>query len=65
MVKYWGNFANTGNPNKGPGGEADYMWPQYSLDGLQTMNLNLTLGEITDLKASYCDFWDSLGYFQP
>ena len=64
MVAYWGNFAHTGNPNQGPG-KPDFDWPLYNNNSMITMNLNLTLGTITNLRGEYCDYWDSVGYFQP
>ena len=64
MVHYWGNFAHSGNPNHGPG-KPGFEWPLYDNDSKTTMNLNLTLGTIPDLRGEYCDYWDSVGYFQP
>jgi carboxylesterase type B len=55
LVSYWGNFANTGNPNIGPA-KVDFTWPMYDNDALLSMNLNLTLGTITDLRGEYCDY---------
>ena len=65
MVRYWGNFAHTNDPNKGPGGSPSLVWPLYQLDSMTTLNLNLTLGYISALRQPYCDYWDSVGYFQP
>ena len=65
MVKFWGNFAHSGDPNKGPGMDHALDWPRYDLQNQLTMNLNLTLGLIPDLRSDYCDYWDSVGYFQP
>jgi para-nitrobenzyl esterase len=65
MVRYWGNFAHTSDPNKGPGGSPALQWPLYQLDTMTTLNLNLTLGYISALRQPYCDYWDSVGYFQP
>ncbi len=67
MVRYWTNFARTGDPNTHETAEehpriADEhkAWPQFALATqenivLQVFNLSTT----SFLRSSYCDFWDA------
>ena len=64
MVKYWGNFAHTGNPNQGPGGQPNVQWPLYDAVNMPNLNLDLKIQQIGEIRTDYCDYWDSVGYFQ-
>ncbi|KAI1904212.1 hypothetical protein AGOR_G00003350 [Albula goreensis] len=52
MMKYWTNFAKTGNPN----GENMFEWPEFAIDE-KYLQINLTLktGKITQRKK--VKFW--------
>lgn len=57
MLKYWVNFANTGNPNDGllP------VWPQYNADNDCYMNLKATPdGTYCGLRTEKCNLWDTI-----
>ena len=61
FVKYWTNFAKTGNPN----GDDPYIpvqWPNYKNETDQSIRLDLKQSVQTHLKKSKCDFWDE--YFE-
>jgi acetylcholinesterase/cholinesterase len=63
MSNYWGNFANTGNPNTGPN-PVGVQWPQYnSAGGFQ--NIILETPQISTESLEYnsiCQFWNTVGY---
>ena len=65
MVGYWGNFAHTSDPNKGPFGTPNVLWPTYDNVNMRNLNLNLTIHEESAVRSDFCDYWDSVGYFQP
>ncbi|XP_063801978.1 fatty acyl-CoA hydrolase precursor, medium chain-like [Pseudophryne corroboree] len=52
VMKYWANFARTGNPN-GPGLT---HWPQYGQDE-SYLKINLEQASATGLKADKYKFW--------
>ena len=47
MVRYWANFAKTGDPN----GAGVPVWEPYTADDRRTMNLGLTIG-MTDFRGT-------------
>ncbi|KAM5134103.1 carboxylesterase 4A [Callospermophilus lateralis] len=55
MMKYWANFARTGNPNDG---KLPY-WPRYDKDE-KYLQLNLTTGVGVKLKDKKMAFWKRL-----
>jgi carboxylesterase type B len=62
MSNYWGNFANTGNPNKGPN-SVNVQWPQYTSPSYE--NVVLSAPQITTESQEYqqiCEFWNTVGY---
>jgi len=61
VSSHWGNFATSGNPNS-PVPVAT-TWPGFTPDNDVDMEY-MTPNSIqeTDYLASYCDFWDQLGY---
>jgi carboxylesterase type B len=60
MVTYWTNFAKTANPNSPV--SVQPTWPLYSQAVDQSMELTVPPTVQSGLRASYCNFWDSLGY---
>ncbi|GFS20513.1 carboxylic ester hydrolase [Elysia marginata] len=63
MMKYWANFAKTGNPNNGPGETNKEEWPRYAPERLKF--LDITTDIIQDagssvgvgVKPQQCAFW--------
>lgn len=61
MVRYWSNFARTGNPNPATGGLP--AWPRYSARGQQALSLRSprpTAGR-DDGTKHHCRFWRAIG----
>ena len=56
MSDYWVRFASTGDPN---GGEYP-VWPSYSSDSQQYLELGNTIRTGTGIRAEYCDLYDEL-----
>jgi len=53
MMRYWTNFAHTGNPN-----DVDLpLWPAYSATQTDYIHLGGDFGTATNLKPTQCDFW--------
>uniref|UniRef100_A0A8C2TAW0 Carboxylic ester hydrolase n=1 Tax=Coturnix japonica TaxID=93934 RepID=A0A8C2TAW0_COTJA len=55
IMRYWGNFARTGDPN---GGVAGPQWPPYTPSGQRYAHLNarpLSVGQ--GLRTQICAFW--------
>ncbi len=60
MLKYWVNFAGTGNPN----GEDLENWPQYSSSTDSFMEIKPTPdGSKTGLRTAQSDLWDDVTGF--
>jgi carboxylesterase 2 len=53
LMKYWVNFATSGNPN----GDGLTNWPQYSEQTKQHMTLKLPLVASSHLKQEKVEFW--------
>lgn len=60
MSTYWTNFAKSGNPNHPV--PVQPAWPAYTASADASMELATPPTVQTGLRASYCDFWDRLGY---
>lgn len=63
MVKFWTNFARTGNPNTMDNDPLlDVMWPAARLDQFNYLNLqdNLTVEPLSNLIPERLAFWDAL-----
>ena len=60
MLKYWINFANSGNPN----GQGLVNWPQYNSTTDTYLEINATPdGSLSGVRTAKCDFWDqAVGY---
>ncbi len=60
MLKYWVNFAKTGNPN----GSGLPVWPQYSSAKDCFMNIKATPdGSYCGLRTARSDLWDAAAGF--
>lgn len=60
MAAYWTNFAKSGNPNHPRA--VTPTWPAYHPLADASMEFVTPPKVQTGLRASYCDFWDRLGY---
>jgi para-nitrobenzyl esterase len=60
MIKYWANFAATGNPN----GSGVPAWPAYTAANDTFQNLAVgAIAPITSFTSDHkCAFWSSIGY---
>jgi len=57
----WSNFMNTHNPNTGL---STLTFPEYKAIEDKLVILDIPGSEIQqNVRSSYCDFWDSVGYF--
>ncbi|NXF74216.1 SASB hydrolase, partial [Sclerurus mexicanus] len=52
LMKYWANFARSGNPN----GEGLVEWPSYNLNE-EYLQINLKQKKARKLKEEKMDFW--------
>jgi len=65
MMRYWTNFAKTGDPNRAPGGPSTDEWPVHTPSGKEYLELNSKYLRITDKqaplgrgpRAKECAFW--------
>jgi carboxylesterase type B len=64
MSYYWGNFANTGNPNEGPT-PVMTEWPAYDDTTMQNIVLAVPISTETQEYNNVCPFWDTVGYQLP
>jgi para-nitrobenzyl esterase len=56
MMRYWVNFAKTGDPNDG----ALPAWPAYTLAEDPHLQLDVPIKADRELRKRYCDFFDQL-----
>jgi para-nitrobenzyl esterase len=56
MQSYWVNFAATGNPN----GADLPTWSAYVPDADNALRLDIPIGNVAELGASGCAFWDTV-----
>ncbi|XP_077983967.1 acetylcholinesterase-like [Glandiceps talaboti] len=56
VMKYWTNFAKTGNPNQGD--PVDVIWPEYTTTQQQYLNLDLVVTVDNRVKAEDTVFWN-------
>lgn len=62
MVRYWTNFARTGDPN----GQGLTSWPRYEGNTDCYMELKATPnGQFCGLRTAQCDLWDQIAGFLP
>lgn len=61
MQTVWGNFARTGNPNPLPGG---LEFPRFNGTTHVMMNYSTPSSLLAGYRDSYCDFWDTIGYYR-
>ncbi|XP_070552019.1 cholinesterase-like [Ptychodera flava] len=59
-MKYWTNFAKTGDPNLSGTGEDSSLktWPLFKVPGLEYKELSLQMENKRALKADECAFWN-------
>lgn len=62
LMKYWANFAKTGNPNSDMSGVSSDEWPQYKMDTQEYLVLNESLVDGpaytgSEVKPLQCAFW--------
>ncbi|XP_051153447.1 acetylcholinesterase-like [Leptopilina boulardi] len=59
MMKYWANFAKTGNPNEGDSASwTDVFWPQHTAAKKDYLTLDINSTEIGyGPRAKQCAFW--------
>ncbi|XP_060029416.1 acetylcholinesterase [Erinaceus europaeus] len=58
VMRYWTNFARTGNPTNPPDPKGP-QWPRYSAEAQQYVSLNLQPLEVRrGLHAQACAFWN-------
>ncbi|XP_077862140.1 cocaine esterase-like [Saccoglossus kowalevskii] len=64
VMKYWTNFAKTGNPNRSSASDEDNNddWPLFTVPGLAYKQLSLSMENSNALKARECAFWNE---FEP
>uniref|UniRef100_A0ABM0LW57 Acetylcholinesterase-like n=1 Tax=Saccoglossus kowalevskii TaxID=10224 RepID=A0ABM0LW57_SACKO len=64
IMKYWTNFAKTGNPNRSSASDEDNNddWPLFTVPGLAYKQLSLSMENSNALKARECAFWNQ---FEP
>jgi para-nitrobenzyl esterase len=60
---WWSNMATSGNPNTPK--TSTQNWPTYDATGDQDLYLNNQFKVETGRRKSYCDFWDSVGLYNP
>jgi hypothetical protein len=60
-MTYWTNFIVSGDPNNSTDAPP-VLWPAYNNDTNFTLLIDIPLQTVADLKESYCDFWDQIGY---
>jgi para-nitrobenzyl esterase len=56
MQRYWGRFAETGDPNGGN----DLAWPMFSAENDVRLNFDVTLSTVQDFRSEVCAFWESI-----
>jgi len=57
MIDYWMNFAKSGDPSMG---KSNVMpWPAFSRDNT-TMSLGPRPKTLSNLRQSYCNFWEKI-----
>jgi len=64
MSHFWGNFANSGDPNEGPSSPS-LSWPYYNATESIYMAFNTPSYLKANQLSSKCDFWDTIGYLLP
>ncbi|XP_072048621.1 cholinesterase-like [Amphiura filiformis] len=62
VMKYWTNFAKTGNPNKESEASLPYnddrAWPVYTFPNLEYKEIAVNLTSGRGLRADGCHFWN-------
>ena len=58
----WGNFMKTGNPNTPNPLPWNIQFPMFNPAQNILVNQSTPASLLPNYRASYCDFWDSVGY---
>ncbi|NP_001303636.1 acetylcholinesterase-like precursor [Cimex lectularius] len=62
MMKYWANFARTGDPNKDDKNQKTTVtWPKYDTTQKKYLKLAEKLEEGSKHREEQCQFWKTLG----
>lgn len=65
MIRYWSNFAKSGNPNV-PNLVDSVFWPAYtSSEHRQLVLAPMNQTILYDFKKEDCKFWDEMGILEP
>lgn len=63
MMRFWTNFAKTGDPNHGPGELSMQEWPEYRMHERKYLNLSIDMlrngwqPHHRGVRAQQCAFW--------
>ncbi|KAG8035019.1 hypothetical protein G9C98_005441 [Cotesia typhae] len=59
MMRYWANFAKTGDPNMGDDGSwTEAFWPQHTAKNLEYLTLDTNTTEVGQgIRVRQCAFW--------
>jgi carboxylesterase type B len=59
FMKFWTNFAQTGNPGSRSSSSRRGFWPRFTVPELEYKELSLNLTTSRALKSDQCSFWNN------